>query len=161
MIIDGYPRVLTIVAAVGTGLVTGVLFAFSTFVMAGLRDLPDEQGLAAMQAINKAAPTPAFMIVLLGTAFVCVGVGISALTRLDHPAAAYQLVGSVTYLAAIALTIAYHVPHNDALALVRASSAGAAQTWRHYASSWTLWNHLRTLTSLGAAVAFVLALRID
>lgn len=161
MILDGYPRALSIAAAVGSALVAGVFFAFSTFVMTGLRDLPDDQGLAAMQAINRAAPTPLFVVALLGTAILCRGLGISALTRLDEPAAVCQLVGSLAYLAGIALTIAYHVPHNDALALVKASSAGAGRSWRTYASSWTIWNHVRMLTSLGAAVALVLALRVD
>ncbi len=161
MILDGYPRALTILAALGAALVAGVLFAFSTFVMAGLRDLPDDQGLAAMQAINRTAPTPLFMMALLGTAVLCVGLGISALSRLDEPASVYQLVGSVTYLAGIVLTVVYHVPHNNALALVKPSSAGAGHSWRTYASSWTLWNHLRTVTSLAAAVAFVLALRVE
>lgn len=161
MIVDGYPRALTLVVAVGAATAGGVFFAFSTFVMTGLRALPGTQGLAAMQAINKAAPSPAFMAVLFGTALACVGLGISALTRLDELASLYQLVGSVAYLAGIVLTIAYHVPHNDALALVNPTNAAAADAWRHYASSWTLWNHVRTVTSLGAAVAFLLALRVD
>src|SRR5262245_56483306 len=62
--IDGYPRTLTVIAALGAALSAGVFFAFSTFVMQALRRLPDEQGLAAMQAINKAAPTPLFMLAL-------------------------------------------------------------------------------------------------
>lgn len=151
----------TIGGAIGAGVVAGVLFAFSTFVMSALRDLPDEQGLAAMQVINRAAPTPPFMLVLLGTALLCIGLAASAVTRLDEPVAVYQVVGSVLYLAGIVLTIAYHVPHNDALARVTASAPGAGGTWKQYASSWTAWNHVRTLTSLGAAAAFVLALRID
>lgn len=161
MIVDGYPRALTLIVAIGAATAGGVFFAFSTFVMSGLRALPDTQGLAAMKAINKAAPTPAFMAVLFGTALACVGLGVSALTRLDEQASLSQLVGSVAYLAGIALTVAYHVPHNNELALVNPASPGAADVWRHYASSWTLWNHMRTVTSLGAAVAFLLALRVD
>lgn len=161
MIVDGYPRALTFVVAIGAATAGGVFFAFSTFVMKGLRDLPDTQGLAAMQAVNRAAPTPAFMIVLFGTALACVGLAISALTRLDEPASRYQLAGSVAYLAGIVVTVTYHVPHNDALALLDPTRPGAADAWRRYASSWTLWNHVRTVTSLGAAVAFLLALRLD
>ena len=62
-----------------------MFFAFSTFVMQGLRAAPPRDGLVSMQAINRAAPTPAFMVVLLGTAAACVGLGIWSLTGLDQP----------------------------------------------------------------------------
>ena len=52
---------LTLFAALGCGLVAGVFFAFSPFVMKALARLPAEQGVAAMQAINVAAITFAFM----------------------------------------------------------------------------------------------------
>jgi uncharacterized membrane protein len=158
--IGGHPRALTLVAAVGTGLAAGVFFAFSTFVMTGLRNLPSIQGLTAMQAINKAAPTPLFLLVLLGSAVICVILGIWALSHLGQPSSVYLLVGSLLYLAGIALTIGYHIPHNNALALVNPMSANAAEAWRHYASSWTAWNHVRALTSIGATVTFGLALRL-
>ena len=74
--IDGTPHALTLVAAVGSGLVAGVFFAFSSFVMPALRRLPDEQGISAMQSINKAAPTPVFMSALFGSAAVSLAVGI-------------------------------------------------------------------------------------
>jgi hypothetical protein len=48
-----YP--LTLIAAVGCGLVAGVFFAFSSFVMNALARLQPAQGVAAMQAINLAA----------------------------------------------------------------------------------------------------------
>jgi uncharacterized membrane protein len=159
--IDGYPRLFTIVAAVGAGLAAGVFFAFSTFVMTALGRLSDREGMSAMQAINKAAPSPSFMTALFGTAVVCVVLGISALTRLDEPSGRYQLIGSAAYLTGIVVTIAYHVPHNDALARVDPASIGAPHAWRGYLTQWTAWNHVRTLTCLAAAVLFSLALRVD
>jgi uncharacterized membrane protein len=157
--IDSYPRTLTFVATIGAGLVAGVLFAFSTFVMKALRDLPGTQGLSAMQSINRAAPNPLFMIVLLGTALLSLFLGVRSLNRLGEPAARYQLAGSISYLAGIVLTIAYHIPHNDALARVKPSASGAIAAWHRYATSWTAWNHVRTVTSLVASVAFALAFR--
>jgi uncharacterized membrane protein len=159
--IDSYPRVLTLVASIGAGLVAGVFFAFSTFIMRALRELPDAQGISAMQAINRAAPSPLFMTALFGSAVVCVALAVSALTRLGEPAARYQLAGSAVYLAGVVLTIVYHVPSNDALAVVDPAGAGAAGVWRHYVTGWTAWNHVRTLTSLAAAVILALALRAE
>lgn len=44
--------VLKLLAALGCGLIAGVFFAFSTFVMSALARLQPAQGIAAMQSIN-------------------------------------------------------------------------------------------------------------
>jgi uncharacterized membrane protein len=155
-----YPTSLTLIAAVGAGLAGGVFFAFSTFVMSGLGRADDRSGLVAMQGINKAAPTPVFMTLLFGTGLLCVLLGISAVRRLDEPAARWQLAGCLLYLLMIVVTAAYHVPHNDALALVDPDSAGAGSAWRHYLSAWTAWNHVRTLACAASAVCLTIATRI-
>jgi uncharacterized membrane protein len=154
----GYLRPATVAAAAGAGIVGGVLFAFSTFVMPALRSLPDEQGMAAMQAINKFAPTPVFMSALFGTALLSLGLGISALGHLGEPGGRFRLAGSTLYLATILITASYHVPHNNALALVSPMSPGAGTVWRHYAASWTLWNHLRTTTAIAGSISLTLSL---
>ena len=145
--------------AIGAGLSAGVFFAFSTFVMPALGRLPAAQGVAAMQAINVSAPNPWFMTALFGTALVSVAAAVTSLRRLDDPGAVHRLVGGVTFLAGIALTVVYHVPHNDALAVLDPSSARAATAWSRYLPAWSAWNHVRTLTSAAAAVAFTLGLR--
>jgi uncharacterized membrane protein len=152
------PRTLTLTGALGAGLVAGVFFAFSTFVMTALGEQPDAQGLAAMQAINRDAPNPLFMTVLFGTALICVVLAVSAATRLDQGAARFQLAGGVLYLVAVIVTAAYHVPRNDALALLDPNAAGSAEQWRQYLSEWTTANHVRTLASCAGAVALTLAL---
>jgi uncharacterized membrane protein len=43
---------LTFVAALGSGLVAGIFFAFSNFVMKALARVSPAQGIAAMQSIN-------------------------------------------------------------------------------------------------------------
>jgi uncharacterized membrane protein len=58
---DGFLFALTLFAALGCGVVAGVFFAFSAFVMRALARLPAQQGIAAMQAINVAAVTPVFI----------------------------------------------------------------------------------------------------
>jgi uncharacterized membrane protein len=157
-VIDGWTDVVTLVAAIGAGTAGGALFAFSTFVMTALRRLPDREGLRAMQEINIAAPQPLFMLALFGTAVACVVLGISAATRLDQTAAVYQLIGSVVYVAGTFVTIAFHIPRNDALAAVDPDAPGAGAAWRAYAGPWTTANHLRTATCLAAAVLLTLGL---
>ncbi|MDN5698593.1 MAG: hypothetical protein L0G70_11570, partial [Rubrobacter sp.] len=58
---------VTLAAALGCGLVAGVFFAFSSFVMAALKRLPAAEGVAAMQAINALAVTPMLMAGFFGT----------------------------------------------------------------------------------------------
>jgi uncharacterized membrane protein len=157
--IDGYPRILTIIAAVGAGISGGVFFAFSTFVMKALGRLPAAQAISAMNAINKAAPAPLFMLALFGTAAVSIALSVVALRHLDQRWAAYLLAATVLYLICVVLTIVYHVPRNNALALVDPAAPGAAQTWGDYLTSWTAWNHVRTITALAGTTTFILALR--
>ena len=159
MMIDGYLKTLTVIAAVGAGISGGVFFAFSTFVMKALGRLPAAQGLSAMNAINKAAPTPLFMLALFGTGAVSIAMSVAALRHLDQRWAAYLLAGTALYLVCLVLTAVYHVPRNNALALVNPTGPGAAAAWAQYLSSWTGWNHVRTVTALAGSTAFILALR--
>ncbi|CAI7973531.1 DUF1772 domain-containing protein [Parafrankia sp. BMG5.11] len=151
---------LTVVSAVGSGIVGGVFFAFSVFVMRALDGLPPAQGLQAMQGINRWAPTGWFMTALLGTALTCAVLGVSAALDLDRPGAALRLVGSVLYLVAIVVTIFYHVPRNDALAGVSPDGVDAARRWAEYLPGWTAWNHVRTITSIAAAATLTVAARV-
>jgi uncharacterized membrane protein len=44
--------------------------------------------------------------------------------------------------------------------MVDANGADAENAWSRYCGPWTAWNHVRTLTSLGAAAAYCMALRV-
>jgi uncharacterized membrane protein len=157
---DGLLLASTLVTALGCGLSAGVFFAFSSFVMKGLARLPAAQGVAAMQAINVAAISPAFMAALFGPAVACIALTVAALLQLDEPFAGWLIGGSALYLVGtIGLTIAYHVPRNDALATVAPADAEAAGHWERYRADWTAWNHVRAGAALGAATALTVALQ--
>jgi uncharacterized membrane protein len=158
---SSYLFVLTLLAALGCAMMAGVFFAFSAFVMKALARLPAEQGVAAMQAINVAAVTFAFMAALFGTAAACGALAVLALFAWDDGFAPYLLVGSALYLVGtILLTIAYHVPRNEALARVEPRGAEAESHWRRYLSAWTAWNHVRAATALTAAGVLTIALHV-
>jgi uncharacterized membrane protein len=152
--------VLTIVAAVGAGLVGGVFFAFSTFVMRGLRALPAPTAVAAMQQINVAAPTAPFMTLLFGTMVTAAASVVAGLVGSgDREADVLRLVGFVSYLVVIAVTAAFHVPRNDALARVDAAGADAGPAWRRYAGPWVAGNHVRTAAACVATAVLTIAVR--
>jgi uncharacterized membrane protein len=141
--------------------VAGVFFAFSAFVMRALARLPAPQGIAAMQAINVVAVTPAFMVALFGTALACGALIFSSLLLRGEPFAAYLLSGGVLYLGgAIGPTVVYHVPRNEALARIDPRGAGAKDHWSRYLRGWTAWNHLRFAAALTASATLVIALCI-
>jgi uncharacterized membrane protein len=44
--------IITFIAAIGSGLIAGVFFAFSTFIMSAFARLQPSQGITAMQFVN-------------------------------------------------------------------------------------------------------------
>ena len=151
---------LTISAALGSGLVAGIFFAFSAFIMTALGRLPPEQGIAAMKSINVTVINPWFFAAFFGTAAVCVILAAFALFNWSEPGTIYLLAGSVLYLlGCILVTMAFNVPLNNALAAVEPDSAEGTEVWTHYLSAWTTWNHVRTLAPLAAMASFIMALR--
>ena len=153
-------ELLTLMAAVGCGVIGGVFMAFSTAVMTALGRLPPLQGIAAMQSINLVIINPWFLAPFMGTAVIGLVMAGAALWQWHSPAAPYWLAGSVLYLGgAFLVTIAANVPRNDALARVMPDSAEGMRLWADYLSTWTWWNHVRTVAAIAAAVCFTIAYR--
>ncbi|MER6124706.1 anthrone oxygenase family protein [Streptomyces sp. NPDC001795] len=157
--IDGPYLVLIVLGVFATGLMAGVFCGFSTLVMKGLGSLPPAQGVAAMNSINKAAMTPAFMIVFVGAAVLCAVLAVVTFVLWPDDGRVELLVGSALYLiGAFGVTAVANVPRNDALLKIDPGSPEAAVYWRTYVSEWTMWNHVRLAASAGATVSYVLAL---
>ncbi|MEU2772152.1 anthrone oxygenase family protein [Streptomyces sp. NPDC007162] len=157
--IDGPYYVLVLLGVLGTGLVAGVFCGFSTFVMRGLASLPPAQGIAAMNAINRSALAPAFMLVFAGSAVVSAMIAVVTFVVWPDEGKVVLLLGSALYLfGSYGLTVVANVPRNEALAKLEPGAPEAASYWPVYVREWTFWNHLRTLASAAAALVFVLAL---
>lgn len=149
---------LKLIAALSCGLIAGVFFAFSTFVMKALAQQPPAQGIAAMQSINITVINPWFMTAFLGTGVACLLLIIASLKG-QHPSAAYLLSGSLLYLVGtFGVTIVFNVPLNDALAIVKPNSLEGTNLWEKYLTNWTFWNHVRTIAALAAAALLTLAI---
>jgi uncharacterized membrane protein len=159
------PRLLTcttFAAVLGCGLVAGVFFAFSSFVMPALVRLPAAQGIQAMQSINITAVTRWFMLAFLGTAVLCLVLAIGSFALRSEPRGWLRIGGSLLYLVgSIGVTGAFNVPRNDRLASILADSSGAATYWQSYSAEWGAWNHVRAVTALAAAALLLLALLED
>lgn len=151
--------ILTLLAALGSGLMAGTFFAFSSFVMGALGRLRPPAGIAAMQSINIVVINPLFLGVFLGTGVVCIALLVVALMRWGDPAAMWLVAGSVLYVVGTVLvTVGFNVPLNERLAALDPEGAAGAELWAHYRSRWTVWNHVRTVAPLAALACFILSL---
>lgn len=151
--------ILTLASALGCGLVAGVFFAFSAFVMKALSRLPPSDGIAAMQSINVAVLNAWFLGAFFGTGAACLVALIWSLFLWKETGALYLLLGGVFYLVGCLLvTIVFNVPKNEALASVSPSDVEAERRWADYVATWTAWNHVRTAMALAGAASFGISL---
>ena len=146
-------------SALGCGLMAGLYFAFSTFIMTALGRIDQAAGIAAMNAINDVIVRSLFLPVFLGSTLTSLALAALAPFRWDEPGAAMWLAGGVLYVAGMfAVTALFNVPLNNALAAVQPASSEAGALWARYLVDWTWWNHVRTVTSTLASVLFIAAI---
>lgn len=142
--------------AVGSGVMGGVLFAFSSFVMPALHRLPARDALLAMQSINDRAPA-GLGLPLVGTALGSAALAVHAMVT-RHDGWELRLTGAALYLVAFGITVGYHIPRNNALDTVEAGSVAAAQTWADYYEGWVRWNHARSAAAIAGSIAYIASL---
>ncbi|TPI31430.1 DUF1772 domain-containing protein [Mesorhizobium sp. B3-2-1] len=151
---------LTFIAALGAGVVGGVFFAFSNFVVPAFARLPAAGGIAAMNSINVTVITPMFMTALFGTGLVCLVLISGAIIGWSQPGSFWLLAGALIYLVGNPIvTMVFNVPLNDALAAVDPASSNGAAVWTGFLRDWVMWNHVRTVTAILAMASFWFASR--
>ncbi|MGW0942074.1 anthrone oxygenase family protein [Streptomyces sp. NPDC002623] len=157
--IEGPYLVLAVLGAVVTAVMAGVFCAFSVLVMRGLAALPPTQGVAAMNAINSSAMTPAFMVLFLGSAAVCTVIAVVTFVLWPDHGTVHLLLGSGLYLCgSFGVTVMANVPRNDALMKLEPGTPEAVTYWPTYVREWTRWNHVRAVACTASAVVYMLAM---
>ena len=148
-----------VVALLGSALIAGVFFAFSSFIMKALARVPSHEGITAMQSINVVVMNPSFLGVFIGTTVISVLVGALAIKGWGTPSAPYFLAGALLYVIGTFLVTGLgNVPLNDRLAAIPATDAAAVAVWEHYLDVWTKLNTIRTVAAAGAVLAFTYGL---
>jgi uncharacterized membrane protein len=151
--------IAALLALLGSALIAGVFFAFSSFIMKALAERPAAEGMAAMQSINVVVLNRSFLGTFMGTAVISVVVAVLAFAAWDQPEAPWHLAGALSYmLGTFLVTAAGNVPLNDRLAAVTAGDADAVRVWEHYLQRWTLLNTVRTIAALAAVLLFTVGL---
>jgi uncharacterized membrane protein len=144
--------VIISLAAVGSGLMAGLLFAFSNFVMGSLLQQPPESGIRTMQTINLLIQNRTFFLLFFGTTLATLFLAVISALHLSQNGSALLLLGSLLYLVGtFGVTVVFNVPLNNTLAGHSANTPEAAQYWPIYVAQWLKWNHVRTVASISAA----------
>ena len=156
-------QVLAGLGTLGSGVLSGLYFIFSFCVMGALNAQPPAVAIQTMNTINTMIVNPPFLLVFMGTPLLCgymlrncvkEGLGSSAENSCTAAGAAVLLLGEFL------LTLAVHIPKNNALAAHTVGSANDAVVWAEYFTSWTSWNHVRMAASMATTVLLSAALAV-
>lgn len=154
---SGLITIIIIASISGAGIVTGLLFAFSNFVMRALADLPSDKGMFAMQRINVTIINPIFLVLFLGTPILCSVIAVNSVLEINEPGSLFLFVGALTYLIGpFGITVLFNVPLNNLLA--RADVSEADKIWPMYQKKWQRWNHIRTYIGVASVVFMAMGL---
>lgn len=133
-------------ATIATGLLAGTFALYAHTIMPGLRRTDDRTFVAAFRAVDRAILNPWF----LGGCFV----GAPALTllagvlQLGRPPLGWIAAALVLDLVAAVITVAVHLPLNDALKAAGDDADPAAVRARFGEARWARWNGVRAVTSV-------------
>lgn len=145
--------------AIGCGLMAGVYFTFSAFVMKSLASIDSAAGIAAMQAINDVILRSAFMPLFFGTSLASAVAVVLYVARPEAPGSGAIAFAGATYFVGMFLcTVFFNVPLNDRLKSVDPTSTQGGVMWEVYLRVWTRWNHVRTVASTVACAFFIQAI---
>jgi len=155
--------VLTSLAALTSAAAGGMMYVFSTFVMRGLDRTGPIDAITAMRGINaEANANPVFLLGFFGATILALVVGVIAVVQLNQPGSWWVLIGAIFGIVGAMITVIFNVPLNNRLDTVNPdglSMADAARDWQAYLSTWTAWNHARTVTSFVGATLMLVGLR--
>jgi uncharacterized membrane protein len=157
-------QLTTLIGATGAmGLMAGVFGIYANAIMRGLAHTDDRTFVGAFQSIDRAIINPLFMLTFLG-ALVLSGVaalvhrGGDATEVVPWAAAAFGL-----YLGAVVITMAVHVPLNDAIKAAgdpNTLDVSAVRSAVHE-SRWIVWNVVRTVLTTAAFSSLMWALVLN
>lgn len=138
------------------GVMAGVYFAFSAFVITSLDKLAASSAVAAMNSINRVIVTSAFMPLFWGSSLLA---GILIVLASWQSSGMLATLAGVVYLTGMLLVTAlFNVPLNNRLR--DCSEQECADVWSVYTRRWTFWNHVRTTASVLTMVICICLLNV-
>jgi uncharacterized membrane protein len=140
--------ILLWVTALSSGVMAGVYFAFSAFVMRAFGTLEPAQAVTAMNAVNITILRSLFMPLFFGSSIISALLVVAGVMSWGEAGAGMALLaGAIYFFGMFACTVLFNVPLNNALGSLAPNSTDDFQLWTHDLQTWTNWNHLRTISS--------------
>jgi uncharacterized membrane protein len=156
---DTFVTALLWSGAIGCGVMAGVYFTFSGFVMKSLASIDASAGIAAMQSINDVILRSTFMPLFFGTSLAAAAAVLLYVMTPEFSGGIWMALAGGIYFAGMFLcTVVFNVPLNNQLKAVDPASSDGAEVWNMYLRVWTRWNHVRTVASIVASALFIQAI---
>jgi uncharacterized membrane protein len=150
-------NIVLVAAGTLTGLLAGLLYAFSVAVVPALRAIKGTAHISAAQAINVKIINPVFMLSFLGPVVL---LPLAAFLHRDTPQFAPLVAASILdIIGAVGVTVAGNVPLNEKLDKIdvsKLSEAEADQIRNDYQGPGSPWMRFHTIRTLAATAATAL-----
>ena len=145
---------LCALAALAAGLMAGVYYAFSAFIMRSFDQLGSERATDVMNAINEVILRSGFIVLFFASSLLFAVLAVLSMLLDATPDRWLLLAASLVYLAGMfGCTALFNVPLNNRLA-----ESDNGEFWRVYYTRWTRWNHLRAISCIAAMLLCILVI---
>ncbi|MFK7860021.1 MAG: DUF1772 domain-containing protein [Granulosicoccus sp.] len=141
--------ILLTIASISAGLMAGVYFAFSTFIMRSLHQLGPTRAADAMNSINDVILRSWFMLLFFGSTLLYLVLLVVGIVSTELTGRWFLILSGLIYVVGMfCCTAMFNVPLNNRLAQTRDEQSRKVEIWAIYFKKWTRWNHLRGTCSL-------------
>lgn len=150
---------LMMIALVMTGVMAGIYFAFSVFIMKALAQLPAAEGARAMNRINDVIVRTLFLPLFLGSTVLAIALILWQLFEGQSVQSSLQVTAGFIYLVGMfGVTVACNVPLNNRLKQHEADEQALVEFWAEYLHRWIRLNHVRTFSCILSLVLLALSM---
>lgn len=135
------------------GIVSGIFFAFSDFIMKSLATIPHTAVVDAMAEINRRVYRSIFIIGIWGVALLSAALIYAGAIYTQAPESPWLIAGGI-----IAVSFMFNIPMNHKLESLGSTHAKSQSYWQLYLPKWTRWNHVRSGSAIVSTACFLMAL---
>lgn len=145
-------------AALTTGLMAGLFYAYAVSVNLGLGEQPDAPYVATMNEINEKIQNPLFFSGFFGAVVFPVAALVAHLPHRRSGRFRLIVLACALYVGgSFLVTVLANVPLNEELAVVAADAPAdeLSRARAAYEGPWNFWNGVRGLSSVAAFIALI------